>query len=146
MDNTDIPREALWLPSAHLGSFEKAAAKAVEDYDSTLTLGQRRDTGEWLVFKKNGPGGEPFPVLGLGNHLPSADEVTKKLYTCDVRRHGEKIFRDIQRRNDERAAAMKYEQSEKVGVMAEHLDHAFRQQGVHPSPRIFLPAGINRED
>lgn len=140
----DVPKGALWLPGVGVsGTDERAAANAVNAYDSGLVLGQNRETGEWIVFLRHGPhNGEPFPVLGLGTRLPAADEITKKLYACDVRRHGERLFRDIYKRQEAQLAEHHAAINDKTGVFAEALEHGFRKMGAHPSPRVFLPAGV----
>lgn len=140
----DAPSGSLWLPGIGVsGTDERAAAAAVEEYDPNLVLGQRRDTGEWIVFLRKGPNdGEPFPVLGLGTRLPAADEVTRTLYQKDVRRHGEKLFHDIYRKQQANLKTLRDNASEASGVLAEGMEWGFRKQGVHPSPRVFLPAGV----
>ena len=134
MSLDNVPSGALWLPGQGMTSVdETAAARAVEQYDSGLILGFRQDTQEWVVFLRNGPNnGEPFPLLGLGRRLPSPDEITKKLYTTDVRRHGTKLYHDIQRRNDQRQAEARARASEASEEMAEALVSGFEHQGFRP--------------
>lgn len=147
----DLKPGALWLPGQGVtGTDERAAAEAVVAYDPTLILGQNRETGEWIVFLRKGPHeGEPFPVLGLGNRLPAADEITRTLYAKDVRRHGEKLYEAIYRKQQAQLAELNRQAGERTGVAAEYMDHAFRKMGAHPSPRVFIPAGVKsvkRED
>lgn len=138
----NIPQGALWLPNAGLtDARERAAQKAVNEYDERLTLGQRRDTGEWVVFLKR-RGDEPFPVLGLGRYLPEPNEVTHKLWKHDTVRRGDQIMAEIMKRQDAAQKKNKDEADERSGVMAEALEHGFRKQGAHPSPRVFIPASV----
>lgn len=135
---------ALYLPDVGLtSSDERAAAAAVREYDESLQLGFRKDAQEWVIFMEHN--GEPFPVLGLGRSLPSPDLIKRRMYETDIRRHGDKIFHKIQRHNDLLQAEQKAALDEKVGIAAEHLDHAFRKEGVHPTSSIFVPGSYRRK-
>lgn len=130
---SEIAHGALWVPGAGMTSVDElAAARAVTEYDSDLTLGHRRDTNEWIVFHKHGPNGEPFPLLSFGPKLPHPEQIKKKMYETDVRRHGAKLFHDIQRRNDERMEAGRKLSSEASEQMAEALVSGFDHQGFRP--------------
>lgn len=133
---------ALYLPDVGLtGSDERAASKAVREYDADCRLGQRKDNGEWIVYMTNPATNEPFPVLGLGMRLPGVDEIQRRMYQTDVRRHGEKIFREIMRQQDAAQAAIKSEHHEATEVAADVMMEGFRKQGHNPFPRIFVPGG-----
>lgn len=140
----DIPRDALWTPDNGWTSVnERQVAKAVEEYDASLVLGQRQDTGEWVVFLRNGPHqGEAFPLLGLGHELPSADKVKELLFKRDVKRNGAKIYDDIVRSMESKRREAKSAASDASGQAAEALEYGFRKMGKHPSPRVFIPAGV----
>jgi hypothetical protein len=130
---SEIAHGALWVPGAGMTSVdETAAARAVSEYDDSLVLGHRRDTNEWIVFHREGPHGEPFPLLSFGPRLPHPEEIKKKMYETDVRRHGVKLFHDIQRRNDDRMAASKARSSEASEAVAEALVSGFEHQGFRP--------------
>jgi len=138
MIQPEIPAGALWLPGVGVsGTDERAAAKAIHEYDPDLILGRRQDTGEWIVFLKDGPMGEPFPVLGLGTRLPAPDELTRKLYNSDVRRHGVKIFKQIQARNDALERERRHQAEEADAMMADALVSGFRNQGFNPFPTSY---------
>ena len=143
----EIPRGALWLPGVGTTtSNEREAAKALHEYDPDLVLGQDKSTGQWVVCLRNGPySSEPFPVLGLGFDLPDRAEIQRRLHQADTRRQGDKIVKAVMRRQEDAVNAQRHEAGEKTGVLAEHLEHGFRKQDAHPSPRVFLPAGISRE-
>lgn len=142
----DIPQGALWTPNGGWSyAGERECAKAVEEYDSDLALGQRKDTGEWVVFIRNGPhDGEPFPVLGLGFRLPGADEVKKKLHTHDVRRHGKQLVADIERRKEAKRKELDQMRDENHSIAAERMEYTMRKLG-NSTPntgRIFVPRGV----
>lgn len=140
----DVKRDAMWLPGVGVtGSDERAAAKVVEEYDSDLVLGQNQETGDWIVFmRKGGPDGGPFPVLGFGRRLPAADEVQRRLYETDVRRHGKKIFEQIQRRNDKVLADNKAANDDKLTEAADAFVWAHRKLSSDSLPRVFIPKGV----
>lgn len=141
LDN--IPRGALWLPGVGETSVdEREASTAVQEYDSDLVLGQRRDSGEWIVFLQRGGDAQPLPVLGLGTRLPHPQDILKKLHDSDARRRGDKIVSEIVKRQDAAKKELVYESHERDGVLAEHLEHGFRKEGKHPSPRVFIPSGV----
>lgn len=135
MDNQD---GRLWLPGGSTTTQERQVAQAVGEYDRDLKLGQRSD-GEWVVFLC--PEGEqnPFPVLGLGFQLPSSDLVKEKLFKHDTRRNGRKIYSQMLRRMEDGKKASIARGDEGAGEAAEAMASAFRRQGAHPSPRIFVP-------
>lgn len=138
MDNQD---GRLWTPDGSASTQERQVAKAIKEYDQDLILGQRSD-GEWVVFLQ--PEGEenPFPVLGLGFSLPSSDHVKAKLFKHDTRKNGRDIYRQMLRRMDQSRKDSSDTFGDSAGHAAEALAHGFRQQGAHPSPRIFVPRGV----
>ena len=130
----------LWTPQGVLGTDESAAMRAVEEYDSDLTLAQNKETGEYVVaLKDRGPDGQPFPVFSLGTRLPGPDEITRKLYNSDVRRHGGKIAQQIDRINAAKQKENELRADEGTQAAAEAYEWAFRKMGAHPTPRIFVP-------
>lgn len=137
----DIPRGALWTPdNGWTSQNERQCAKMVEEYDTELVLGQRKDTGEWVVFLKNGPQNDgPFPIFGLGRELPPADKIKERLAKHDVSRHGRKIYTDILCSMQREEAAAKAARHDADGQVAEAMEWGMRQMGSHPSPRIFVP-------
>jgi len=134
-----IPNGALWTPSNGMTDVsELQAARAVEEYDAQLKLGFRRDTNEWIIFIDHGTpynDGQPFPVMSLGATLPSPEKIKEKMYKSDVRRHGDKIFREIIRRNDARNSELRHKASEASGLVAETMVSAMAGQGYNPFPQ-----------
>ena len=140
---TPIKSDAIWLPGKGMVSLSaRAAAKAVEEYDPDLILGKHAATDDWVVFIKNGPGGQPFPVFGLGKELPGPDEIKRRLYQADTKRRGTKIVAEVERRNEQRRREAAARASDAAGEVAEAYDWALRKQGAHPFPRVFVPAGV----
>lgn len=116
----------------------REAVRAVEEYDPDLTLGRHAYTGDWVIFIRHGDQ-EPFPVYGLGQELPSADEIKRHLYTGDVRRHGANIVKHILARQDERQRDAKRRADDATAVAAEALDFHTRKQ-IGSRPKVFIPA------
>jgi hypothetical protein len=132
----------IWLPNSGVVSVgEINASRAVEDYDPELILGRNEQTGDWHVFVKDGPyDGQPFPVMYLGEELPSYDEIQRLLYTHDVKRHGAKIIDAIERRKRIERERLEKQHADESEEVAEHIEWGLRQMGAHPKPRIFVPS------
>lgn len=132
----------LWIPgygTVPVGM--AAAAKAVEEYDAGLALGQDERTGAYVVLLKKGPDGTAYPVLGLGATLPSPDEIKRRLFMSDTRRRGREIVADIVRQRERAEIAARKESHEAAGEVAEAMDTALHLMKRHPVPRIFIPSG-----
>lgn len=132
--------ETLWIPGrGELAMGELAAARAVEEYDPELMLGQDRRSGDWVVLIKRDP---PYPVFGLGPTLPSPDEIKRRLYQADTKRHGGKLADELDRANERAKQELRDRADDATGEVAEALDWGFRKLGSHPFPRIFIPKGV----
>lgn len=144
----DIPRGALWTPqNGWTSQQEREAAKAVEDYDPSLVLGQRQDTGEWVVFLKEGPANKDvFPIFGLGTRLPGRDELLKKLTEADVRRHGQKIYAQILANMAKEEAAAKAARHDMTTPVAEAAEWAMRREGLTSHKRIYVPSTYRKKE
>jgi len=141
MSVLEMKPSQLWLPGQGLMPLHiREARKAVEDYDSNLSLGRNDQTGDWVVLLKR-PTGETVPIFGLGTELPSREQITEKLYKSDVRRHGGKIAVAMERRDAERRRELARGADNATGEAAEAFVWAARKDGTHPSPRIFVPEG-----
>jgi hypothetical protein len=137
-----VHNDSIYMPNgARMSVRELQAARAVEEYDGSLILGQLH--GEWTVFLRNGPiEGNPFPVLGLGHELPAPEEVKKRLHDADTKRHGGKIATKVDRMNEERKRALCKQADDGVGATVEAFDWGLRKEGVHPHPRIYVPREV----
>lgn len=138
----DVAPGAMWLPGTGVtGTDERAAAKAIEEYDTDLLLGQNQETGDWMVFSRRANeynDGQPFPVMNLGKQLPGADTIQRKLYEGDIKRHGRKIFEQLQRRNDSIAESARKENDAKLDVAADAMRWAHDKM-TGTTRRIFVP-------
>jgi len=119
---------------------EKRAAEAVEEYDPDLTLGQRKDTGEWCAFLpgNRASGGQPFPVFSFGQKLPDPDQIKRLLYQHDVRRNGHELLDQLERIYDDEQKRLADAAGEATGMYAEAIDSNMRLKGTHPFPRVFV--------
>lgn len=135
------PELRLYVPGQGMLSVAESRAKrAVEEYDERLMLARHELTGDWCVFLQNGPFGEPYPVIGLGQDLPHPDDIKKRLYQADAVRRGEEILDQINRHNESIQQRIEDAASEGSGIAAEALEWGFRRMGSHPHPRIFVPS------
>lgn len=115
---------------------------AVKEYDPRLGFGRNEETGQWVIFMRQGEtedsrGGD-LPILGFDD-IPSPDAAKKKLYETDALRRGDEILDSINRHNDEINQRFADAADEATGEAAEYLEWFHRQQGTHPNPRIFIP-------
>ena len=144
---TPVRNEEIYLPDGRrMNVAEMQAARAVEEYDPSLVLGQLH--GQWTVFVRNGPretGGMPFPVLGLGHELPHPEQITAKLHRSDTRRHGGEIAKRVDRQNQEHIKRVRAKADQGAGEVAEHYDWAMHAMKQHPTPRIFVPGDKSGE-
>lgn len=141
-DLLTLRNDAIWLPGRGMLRLpELQAARAVEEYDASLVLGQRKDSGEWVVFIKDGPNGQPFPALGLGHQLPSPERIKQLLYEKDTVRHGGEIVRKIERHNQKVRDKFAAKSSDGAGAAAEAFVWGAQQMGALPKP-IFVPKGV----
>lgn len=140
MSALEIPTQALWLPGEGLVPVHiRQAIQAVEEYDPDLTIGQHEQTGEWVVLLKRGPEGRPFPVFGVGAHLPSPEALKKKLYDSDVRRHGGRIAQKLEAQAEARRRAERSNAAAATEEVAEAFLWAARKDGKAHIPRVFIP-------
>lgn len=129
----------LWVPG--IGASDRrvrAVAKAVRDYDPDLRLARHELTGDWVVLI----GDAPMPVYGFGKELPDPASVEATLFQRDVRRRGKRILDELAAKAERDRLDSEYRVSESNGELAEALESAFRRQGKHPVPRVFLPRGL----
>jgi hypothetical protein len=137
---TDLSAAQLWLPGQGLvPAHMRQAQQTVEEYDPDLTIGRHEQTGEWVILLKRGPEGRPFPVFGLGIELPAPEQIKRRLFQSDVRRNGAEIVMQIRRKKEMAEKESRALASDAAGQAAEGFDWAFRKEGKHPSPRIFVP-------
>lgn len=139
----DVLRPELWVPASMKEAQEREAAKAVSEYDDQLVLGYRNDTKEWVVFLRNGPGGQPFPALGLGSTLPSSEEIKRRLFKADTKRRGPAIVGEIERHNERIRKVARDNASASLEVAAEGMEWFTRKEGLRGNGKVFIPRGVN---
>lgn len=132
-----IPADKIWLPESVWHKAERAVDKAVHGYDQRLRFGRNEDTGQWCIFMLN-RNDAPLAILGF-NDIPHPDDALRRLLTSDARRRGKEILAEINKHNDDIKQGFEDKASEASGEAAEAFEWAFRQQGKHPVPRIFVP-------
>lgn len=135
-------KREVWTPPSFKEAQERNAARAVEEYDSGLMLGYRKDVNEWVVFIRNGPNGEPFPVLGLGRELPHPDTIKQRLYHADTKRRGPQIVAQIDRHNEAIKQAARDRAADAAVVAAEGMEWASRKLGLRGNGKVFIPKGV----
>lgn len=131
----------LWIPGVGVTDLRvRKVARAVEQYDPELRLARHEIHGDWVVTM----GERGHPIFGFGRELPNPDDVEQILGSRDIKRRGRKIMADLAREAERKRLDSQYRVEEQNGELAEHLEHAFRQQGAHPTTRIFVPRHIAR--
>lgn len=139
------PDLKIWTPTGMVDPRTRAAERAVKEYDSNLFLARHEVTGDWCAFMSHNPfTGEhaPFPVVGFGRELPSADDVREALTRADTARHGQRILDEANRTNDALQEPGRRAADDAAGITAEALEWGHRKLGSHPSPRIFVPRSV----
>ena len=138
MSTIAYPSESIWLPGrGELRFNELQAARAVEEYDPDLTLGQIQDTGQWAVFLPR-IDGSPFPVLGLGRELPSPDRIKEILFKSDVRRNGRAILAEMEAHQERSDKEFSDKADEATELVAEAIASNMQAEGTHPYPTIHM--------
>jgi hypothetical protein len=139
MGNIAHPSESIWIPGAgELRLDELAVARAVEEYDSDLTLGQDRRSGQWAVFLPTSDGLSQFPVLGLGHELPSVDRVKEILHRHDMRRNGRAILAEMEAHQERADKEFSDKVDEAAQEVAEAIASHMQSEGTHPFPQVYM--------
>jgi len=136
--NIAHPSESIWLPGAgELNFRELHAARAVEEYDADLTLGQDKASGQWAVFLPAADG-HPFPVLGLGHELPAPEQIKELLYRHDVRRNGRAILAEMAAHADKSDREFASKVDDANTAVSEAIASHMNSEGTHPFPTIHM--------
>lgn len=135
----------IWTPPKSYDRAAKAAAQAAREYDARLGFGRNEDTGQWVVFIRQGEteetkGGD-LPILGF-NTIPSPDDVKERLYKSDAVRRGSEILDAINRHNDEISQKFEDAADDAIGETAEAMEWFNRVNGTHPVPRVFVTKDV----
>lgn len=130
----------IWTPAGSVLPPEvRTAQEAIEAYDDRLELGFDEQAGQWVVLWKDGPGGAPYPAMGLGRELPGYEAIQRKLYMGDTARRGREIVDEVIKRQEKRIKDGRAEVSEGAGEVAEHLEYTFRRMGKTSYAKVYLP-------
>ena len=138
------PTEKLYIPGRgeiHLEEYR--INRAVQEYDERLVFA-RNEFGEWCVSVKM-PYWSEYPyanVIGFGRDLPSKDEVLRRVYQADARRHGQEILNAANRHNEEIRKQYEAAASDGAEAAAEAIEWGHRKMGNHPNPRVFVPKEV----
>lgn len=116
----------IWTPEGDVSADVIRAKRVIEQYDENLTLGRHLLTGDWCIFLKQGPDKPPYPVIGMGQELPTEFEIQDRLQRADTRIHGDKILTDMRKRNEAMEADGKRRAEEATGIAAEAYEWAHR--------------------
>lgn len=131
-----------WVPPSYEYREVILVRKAVTEYDSNLDFGKNDKTGQWCVFLKQGTmaGAKEgdLPVLGF-NHIPSPDEVTKKLYESDAVRRGHEILDSINKHNEGIHQGYRDRTEQAEGELATAFEWGMRKEGMTPHKKVYIP-------
>lgn len=112
---------------------------AANDPEGKLTIGRHLETGEWVLFlrPRANPFGldAPYPVLGFGKELPSAERLERILFETDTRRNGDQILKDIQENNEKLRNPSRIRADEATEQVAEAAESFLHAQGRTPYHR-----------
>ena len=135
----------IWTPPKAYDRAAAAASQAAKEYDARLGFGRNEETGQWVVFMRQGETAETkagdLPILGFET-IPSPDEVKKRLYESDALRRGSEILAAINRHNDEVRQTFADAADDAIGETAEAMEWFNRQLGTHPVPRVFVTKDV----
>jgi hypothetical protein len=129
----------IWVPPSHAFREATAVNAAVREYDPELQFGRNEANGQWCIFMERH--GNRVPILGF-REIPHPDDALKRLYQADTRRHGSKILDDLNKENQRIKAEKEHAVQEATGELADAAEYAAREDGLHPTPRIFVPKGV----
>lgn len=119
----------IYVPGIGQTSTEsRAVDKAVNEYDERLYFKQNEDTGQWCVYIKMPHGEAPIPVFGF-DQIPSPLFAIESLQKADSLRHGEQIYDDMLKRNEEHDKPYHDAVDQSNGETAEMFEWAFRKMG-----------------
>lgn len=138
----DLNTKELWLPGrGMMPAHVRQAVEAVREYDPDLGLARHDASGEWVVTLQRGTP-EAHPVFGLGTELPPVEEIKRRLYQGDVRRHGGELAVKLQKAQDMRQKHLRDEVNDQTGVAAEALEWALRKEGRTSHSTHYIPKGV----
>lgn len=117
--------------------------KAVNNYYERLFFARNEANGDWCVFMKMPPGVDPVPVLGFGVDIPDPEFAVKRLWECDTRVHGDRLFDEMIKSQERYKNEKRYAASQASGDSAERIEHLLRQYGKSPVIKSTRKKGVS---
>lgn len=106
--------------------------QAVKEYDNRLMFARNEQNGDWCIFIQMPRPKDPYPVLGFQEAIPTPEEAIERLKAADTMRHGDRIYNEIIRSQEQYRAGLKYNADQAIGDSAERVEHMMRQRGASP--------------
>jgi len=135
----------LVLPISYFHKEAQEINKALQQYDADLGFGLNEETKQWVVFLKKGSTEATkeghVPLFGF-QKFPTLDEVMNKVRKGDLRKRGTEMLDKAHREAELERRRIKRDSLDHSEAVAEVFDWAFRKEGIHPFPRIFVPKEI----
>jgi len=136
----------IWIPK--YGETDVRAWKIdqrVREYDSRLMFGRNEDTGDWCIFIKMPTPRDPYPVIGFQNRIPEPDEALDRLKAADTMRHGDAVYREVLRSQEEYRKSGLKKVDEASADSAERIEFMLRKHGKSPIIKS-TSKGVNAND
>jgi len=134
----------LWLPNTMNYPAYKVD-RAVHAYDERLMFARNEDTGDWCIFIRMPDSKPPLPILGFQDKIPEPDEALFRLRAADTMRHGDQIYKDVVKSQNDYRAGLKYAADEAIADSAERTEHLMRKHGKSPVIKSFSK-GVSGSD
>jgi len=119
--------------------------QAVKEYDSRLMFGRNEENGDWCIFIEMPRPNDPYPILGFQDRVPDPVEAIDRLKAADTMRHGDRIYKDVVKSQEQYRAGLKNNADEAIGDSAERVEHMMRQRGASPIIKSFSK-GVSNND
>lgn len=123
----------IWIPK--YGETDVRAWKIdqrVREYDSRLMFGRNENTGDWCIFIKMPAPRDPYPVIGFQDRIPEPDEALDRLKAADTMRHGDAVYREVLRSQEEYRKSGLKKVDEASADSAERVEFMLRKYGKSP--------------
>jgi hypothetical protein len=133
----------LWKPGISYYKEALPVRAAIQSYDERLEFGFHPATGQWVAalnMENRHPDG-PMIVMGW-NEIPNPRDAVQRLQAADTRRHGDDMLKRLNDHNEQVRKEQATEANEAIAETAEAFEWAYRREGKHPNPRIFVPREV----
>jgi hypothetical protein len=112
--------------------------KAVNEYNNRLSFKRNLDTGDWCVYMQMPSPEADIPLIGFGDTIPEPDRVVKKLWESDSMVHGDKLYNDILKSQEDFKKAKRYAADQASMDSAERVEKLMRKHGKSPVVKVFM--------